>query len=389
MKRLTCGSLAELDRTKWMELADGWPVELSYDWLRYEEGRVAARCVYLVVVDDTGRYLGAAVAYLFDGTGHHTAYPVHEVLLGASHYPAPAVGDRAARLRELAERLRARARFIPSLVCVSPSSYQPGLLWRRRSDLTEQSLVVEGVLDMFADASNAMGATASAVLFVPGTSTPLIEGLRRAGYHPARLGANSVLRLPFTSFDDYVLSLPPQRRRKVTRERARFAGLGPVIKTGGPELLDHDCAKLAAAHYRRYGHETSIPAVLDRFARIERQAPLRVVTASVDGRLVGFSAFLVDTGRFIGRMYGSDSGGYFEYFNLVYYEPIRLAIEDRVKEIQYGSETYDAKVFRGCQLTPLVGYFTSTDTGITMAVRVRDLAARTELAPYRERVSQP
>jgi hypothetical protein len=50
----------------------------------------------------------------------------------------------------------------------------------------------------------------------------------------------------------------------------------------------------------------------------------------------------------------------YEYFNLVYYEPIRWAAGNGVRKMHFGVEAYDAKVRRGAVLQPLWAVLTST-----------------------------
>jgi len=44
------------------------------------------------------------------------------------------------------------------------------------------------------------------------------------------------------------------------------------------------------------------------------------------------------------------------YFAVVFYEPVKYAIRNGVKRIEYGIGSLDAKISRGCRVVPLYGY---------------------------------
>ncbi|AVT33699.1 hypothetical protein C6361_34450 [Plantactinospora sp. BC1] len=334
------GSLSEVEPARWASLATGWPVELSHAWLRAEEGRTAAAQWYLLAWRPDGRLLGALAAYLFDGPITHTAYPVQSVLRGTSQDLDPALH--------------------PSLVCVAPGSYRPGLLSDRTLDPESTMRVREALLTAFEEHARDLGCAAISVMHVSGGDTGLAGLLAGRGYAKALVSADAVLRVPAGSFPDYLATLPPDRRRKVRRERRTFLDSGVTVHAGGAELLTESLAPLLVDHYRRYGHPADERGVLDRFHRVRRQGELRVFLARAGDEIAGFSAFFTDgADRLVGRLYAARSAGAFEYFNLVYYEPITAAARDGIRAIHYGSESFDAKVFRGCTLRPLYGHFGS------------------------------
>lgn len=76
------------------------------------------------------------------------------------------------------------------------------------------------------------------------------------------------------------------------------------------------------------------------------------------GQLVGFSLAYKWGGtlwlRAVGFDYGQLRGGY-EYFNLVFYQPLYYAYACGLERLHLGRESYEAKVNRGGRLSPLWG----------------------------------
>lgn len=356
-------SLADVAPAEWAAMATGWPIELSHAWLAAEEGRVATAQFYLLARHPDGRLLGALAAYLFDGPITHTAYPVHCVLLGS----VPRTGST----------------FHPSLVCVAPSSYRPGLLWDRRLGTTSVTRVQMALIAAFEEHARRLGCAAISFMNVAARDDGLTGPLTARGYERALVSANAVVRVPRGSFDDYLASLRPDRRRKVNRERRTFVAAPVTVDTGGAELLSERLVPLLVDHYRRYGHRADENGVLDRFRRVRLQGELAVFLARTGDEVVGFSAFFRDgTDRLVGRLYAARPAGVYEYFNLVYYEPLVAAARDGIHEIHYGSESFDAKVYRGAILRPLYGYFAAPGErhpALPRVVRERCLAERARL----------
>jgi len=65
------------------------------------------------------------------------------------------------------------------------------------------------------------------------------------------------------------------------------------------------------------------------------------------------------------------------HFNLNYYYPMRLAIERKVRRLDYGLSTYAAKLWRGCRLEPL-----------SFAVRTPEPATRIALSAWTRAVDR-
>jgi predicted N-acyltransferase len=81
-----------------------------------------------------------------------------------------------------------------------------------------------------------------------------------------------------------------------------------------------------------------------------------ILTAAIGDRPVAFALFVKDANEWHFFVAGFDYGrtqGSMTYFSLVFYVPIRLAIEKGVRRINYGIASYAPKLRRGCRLEPI------------------------------------
>jgi uncharacterized protein len=199
-------------------------------------------------------------------------------------------------------------------------------------------------------------------------------------------------------FGAYVSSLSRNRRTAVRREIREFRDSGLTANCGDARALTDDLASLQASLRRRYGHPTDDGSIRRSYQRMREQlgAQVRVLTAR-DARsaLAGFVLFFEAGGTYYIKSVGFDyerTGGTFCYFNLLFYELIDLAIRNRIRLINYGMESYQAKASRGCAITPLHAYLrfdSAGGDGLAELLGLRDLAVGRQVmaarAGHRER----
>lgn len=346
------GSLAEIHPDEWDHAVKGQGLFLSYEWLKAEVERPLDRSHYLLARDREGRAAAAAVCFMVE-PGTYSCYDPNRLLLpdgclAGMHAGEESPGGCAAS---------PLAGFsYPILTCVSPG-FLPGI--GQRGDSEE---VVDGLLDVVDQVAADSGASAKAFLYLRSSGQELVqERLSQRGYRPFVVGAENVLAMRWASFDDYLASQGKHKRWKFEHEIESFARSGLRVRVTGPEGLTADLAPLLANVQRKYGHEASLEKIRADQKRIRAHlgSSVRVFRAERDGRTVGFSLFYEYDDLLWSRSVGFDYdrlGHDFCYFNLLFYEPIRFAIEAGLAGIHYSTGAYQAKVSRGCGLRLLLGY---------------------------------
>ncbi|WP_018685282.1 peptidogalycan biosysnthesis protein [Actinokineospora enzanensis] len=220
--------------------------------------------------------------------------------------------------------------------------------------------------------------------------TASVVAFRSAGVRslPVLLRADAWIPVPDGGWDDWLRSLPSRSRAElVRRERRKFEAVGY-------EVTDHPLSdwvdvvgQLLTNTEAKYGHSTD-PAA--RRAFLGRQADCmgpaaRVLLCARPGEppvgyclyyLWGDTLFLRSAGFDYSRLHNAA-----EYFNLVYYLPVRIAAEAGAHWIHAGVEAAEAKAMRGAQLRPL--WLLELSDGVLSdqddAIRAANTALVTEL----------
>jgi predicted N-acyltransferase len=188
------------------------------------------------------------------------------------------------------------------------------------------------------------------------------------------------------SFDGYLGSLWHKRRREVRSELRAFetSGMEVVVVDGSRlgELLD-ELAPLFANLQRRYGHGGGVAEARETIDWVRQHlCPLtRVVLINEAGRTVAFHLLY----ELDGTLYCYLTGQTYEpsvqeagaYFQAVYYKPIELAIQWGIRRIDFGNESYEAKLWRGCEPEWALGLF---DFGDDLRAELSELVGLVDAA---------
>jgi predicted N-acyltransferase len=146
-----------------------------------------------------------------------------------------------------------------------------------------------------------------------------------------------------------------------------------------------DLVPLLTAQRGKYGHDDGEAAFRNRLTRVSSLGDaVRVVVAEAAGHAVGFTALVrdPDTRRLIPRLFACAPHHAFAYFNLGYYEPLRLAAAWGLSAIALGTTAYRAKLSRGARLRPRSTWLAPLDDGLR-AVLADAAAYRSELEAAR------
>ncbi|MEV6942378.1 peptidogalycan biosysnthesis protein [Streptomyces sp. NPDC051172] len=202
---------------------------------------------------------------------------------------------------------------------------------------------------------------------VPAVASFLTTGdalaLRAAGVRttPVLLTTDAWVSVPEGGWAEWLRSLPSKGRRdSVKQEVKAFEAAGYTLTQAPLSECYAQAAGLLADTQKRYGHPFDL-AVLTESFRLQSVAmgeKAQVLFAARPGeRPVGFSLFYVHGDTLSVRAVGFDYErlvrGAAEYFNLVYYASVRIAVENGLRWIHPGIESPDAKALRGARLRPL------------------------------------
>ncbi|HEU4322799.1 MAG TPA: GNAT family N-acetyltransferase [Roseiflexaceae bacterium] len=208
------------------------------------------------------------------------------------------------------------------------------------------------------------------------SDTELRQACTSHGLDELFLVYDNVLPTPFKRLDDYFALFPRKRRYNLRQEMrqaesagfrferiADFGALGPSFE------------KLYLATYSKYGeeyflHPPSFWEALPRHAGSRAEA----IVAYKDSQPLGFVLLLHKGDTLWPYRVGRAEGGEKElpiYFNLVFYEPLKRAIELGTRRLVLGGGAWEAKRHRGTQGLALYSYF-----------RFPHLRSRALLKPY-------
>jgi hypothetical protein len=189
-----------------------------------------------------------------------------------------------------------------------------------------------------------------------------VLALRAAGAPamPVALAAEAWIPIPPGDWNDWLRSLPSKRRAElIRRDVRRFTDAGYQTYETTLSECYQQAAELLVNTQARYGHASDIELLAESFrvqGEVMGPAARVVMGACPDEPPVGFclyyawgdSVYLRAAGFDYSRM--ADAA---EYFNLVYYAPVRLAIESGRSWVHAGIEAAEAKALRGAELRPL------------------------------------
>ncbi len=249
--------------------------------------------------------------------------------------------------------------FLPALVCGPPKA--PGRHVRVDATLSaaERERVTEAVVAAIeAEAARRKGNVIWRDLLED--EAPLIGLLRRRGYRIVPTPRVAILDLPPGGFDGYLARLRTRSRNaacQVRRDLRRLGESGASIR----ELEDvasraGDLGALAEKHYRRLNGK-AFPYTGDLFEKLVRHqgSAVRAFGAFRGPDMVGFTLLLHGQSTAHSMFGGIDRslpGSKAAHFPLHFYTPIRVAIEAGLERIDYGKQSLEGKLRRGCRLAP-------------------------------------
>ncbi|CAN5347904.1 hypothetical protein BH24PSE2_BH24PSE2_11650 [soil metagenome] len=332
--------IEDIDAAAWNRLAPD-DVYAQHGWLRVVEVSVceAVEPVYFLLREG-GELLGAAICYVLRTRGSS----LDEMWFGRLHRPFARIG----------------LSLSPALYCGPMIGQGRHMLWRR--DTADPGFVVDRLLD----AMTAFAETerlALAVAKLPADQQSLLDALNARRFIRTMNWPVSYLEIRWENLDAYVSALPGSSSRMRTTVRREIAAPGKAgIRFTRPErfsTLSQELFDLVEANHRAHS-EQPLGLAPDFFRTLERHhAGASIVTLACSDDGVTGVALLLTAGRcaggpLIGVSDDARNRKAFTYFNLAFYEPIRICIERGLEGIWLGAGLYDMKRRRGCRERELV-----------------------------------
>jgi predicted N-acyltransferase len=323
----------------WNGLAAGRGLYLGYAWMRAAERQTSAEARYVIARDCRGRVRGVCPTYL-SREGGTSLYNAFDRFLR----PAGIPDDE-------------RAAWFPAMTVGSRAGYSTEFLI---ADASDRAAVLAALLAAAVHEARARDARTVDFLYLRDSAVADLVPLLDARHRAFLAGADCVIRVEWSSVEEYVLAQPRRRRPPIRRELREFEGAGYTVEIGTLGPVVDEAAALLARLQKRYGHADTADDMRRYLAsQAEALDPASVVfLLRRGGRLVGFALFYAVEGVLYGRAAGFEYealDGRFEYFNLSVYLPLRYAIEHGFRELRLGPGSYEAKALRGAELEPLWG----------------------------------
>jgi hypothetical protein len=320
-------SVHAVPAAEWEHLARPAGLYLSHRWLAGEEDDPTARCAYALVRDRSGTLLAATPLHLIrDEPNDH--YRPGTVL------PAP---------------------VRPRVIVGARRGYHNTPLTARGLGAGERDrclLLLRDAARHFADRHGTthwwpyLTAPAAAQL------APLYPG------RPLHLEDDALIPLPGAGVDDYIASLPSQRRAGIRRERRAFAAAGLDVSHQALADCLKDAGALLAGHQQDHGHDgDGVDAMTGLLARQAAAMgnEARVVAAYDGPRMAGFCLYYHYGSTTWIRAVAVDRRhpAPHLYFNLMYYLPVEDAYVHGTTALHAGMTTIEAKRRRGATVSGL------------------------------------
>jgi hypothetical protein len=334
-------SLRQVNRATWDRISESCSLYLSYPFLLSVEEAAATPCSYLLLRDQGGSLVAGLPMYRWDGSRDP----------GLDHYEPFAAGARWVMGR------RARPEpWLPTLIAGSRSGYSTEFAvdpsWKQ-----DRPHLIARLLGGAARLAETSGAASLGVMWLTSAAAREAIGWLNRPEYLLLAGPNCAIEVTWDSFEGYLAQLSWSRRRSALREIERFRQSGLESEFSHLRSCLDEIAPLAARLQRKYGHSLTPREITEQLAAQARylNSESRVILCRQRGRLVGFSLLYSWQGSLYGRMAGFDYQATAQsdaYFNLAFYLPLQLALEEGLGRLNLGMATWRAKVLRGASMDP-------------------------------------
>jgi predicted N-acyltransferase len=335
-------SLWAVDPDEWARVAGGHGLYSTRDWLLMGEAAPELRAAedwaqrYVLCRAD-GLLLGALPLYEAGvlRSGLYDPVTVHADFVGADADPG---------------------RWAPDVIAGSRTGYRNPLLFAHDVPRPRRQEALELLVQAAVAVARKQGAGAVSFPYLTPRNAAVMCDILGPSAVSLVDAVKLVVPVPAT-FEDYLGTLSRNRRTAVRRERDVFRASGATVRRTGlaeaRDVVSHLYANLLA----KYGGRDAEARAADYIGRQTEFVADRSVVWLCEraGQPVAFSLFYeVDDvlfSRFVGFDYTDAS--HFEYFNLLFYEPMEYACGAGLKAVDLSVDTAEAKIRRGAHPQPL------------------------------------
>lgn len=327
-------AISAVDREEWNRLATNAGFYSSHEWLSTVEAETEGQCRY-VMLREQGRLLAAMPVYLVDSQTNSFYRP-------STHF----------------DLLRPPQQWESTCLAGSNRGYRNAFVLDPALTEVERRRVMARLGEMLWKISSEAGVDHVALLFLTADAAGMLDEI--GGCTPPLLTytAESRLSTVGSSFEEFLATLSPFRRKTTRKEMRTFARAGLTVASEPiweqRDLVVRLVGNLNRKHERGFT-EADHAAALDR-QRTHLSDHAVLLVCRTGGVPVGLSMGFVWDGWFYLWYAGFDYDrlpGAFEYFNMCLHEPLRYCYENGLRGVHLGVSTHYAKGIRGASLAPL------------------------------------
>jgi predicted N-acyltransferase len=245
-----------------------------------------------------------------------------------------------------------KSHFFPDrlLSCYSPYSVHSRILIR------EKNGNLDAVLKGIDELCKKERISFSSFQYVSEFDKTLMDRLQNFGYLKVSSIKTLFLDVHWNNFEDYLKGLDQKTRKNIKREIKKCKENGvKILEEREFGKISENLYTMQSNLFSKYNNGAKSPYTTTFIQKLSEHAKdkTKVFIAQKDGKLIGFSLSLMHQDVldvfFCGFDYENQRNTDFAYFNLVYYEPIKFAIEKGFKRIHFRNGAEDVKLRRGCK----------------------------------------
>jgi len=154
----------------------------------------------------------------------------------------------------------------------------------------------------------------------------------------------------YASFDDFLATLEPKKRKNIRAERRKVVDAGVTMRrVRGADATREDWVLFNRCYRNTYKDHHSTPYLnLDFFLRIGATMPdnILLVMAELEGRAIAASLVIHDADTLYGRYWGALEHVPCLHFEPAYYQPLEFCIEQGIATFEGGAQG-EHKMARG------------------------------------------
>ena len=176
---------------------------------------------------------------------------------------------------------------------------------------------------------------------------------------------NTILKLPFESFDDYLNNQKAKRRWDIKNKQKIFSEQGCSIEVIQNSKINEEDFSILYELYANTEKDNFETINYQHYCDCDKFQSFKYLTddfiwiiAKLNGKIIGFALLVHDesklTLKHVGLEYSVNRQTY-SYFNL-FYRAIKFGIDNHYRYIICGSTTYGVKVSLGCELIDRTAY---------------------------------